>query len=113
MAQQLRKTGGKERHLCYRRVWRRMCSPLARMQAIVGLIEAQPQKAGAIFAAARKRAHAHGCAGGRITYLVEAGNRCSVQMEKDRLKNSLPLLRQLVEDCQSIAEQNHQRVSFW
>jgi two-component system OmpR family sensor kinase len=109
MAQQLQKLVEKERHLLHH-VSHEMRSPLARMQAIVGLIQAQPQKQEQYLQRLESELTRMDALVGELLTLSRL-ETAHVQMEKDRLK-LLPLLRQLVEDCQSIAEQNHQRVSL-
>ena len=109
MAKQLQKLVEKERHLLHH-VSHEMRSPLARMQAIVGLIQAQPQKQEQYLQRLESELTRMDALVGELLTLSRL-ETAHVQMEKDRLK-LLPLLRQLVEDCQSIAEQNHQRVSL-
>lgn len=109
MAQQLQKLVEKERHLLHH-VSHEMRSPLARMQAIVGLIHSQPHKQEQYLQRLESELVRMDTLVGELLTLsrLETAN---VQLEKDPLK-LLPFLRQLVEDCQSIAETNHQHVEL-
>lgn len=109
MAQQLQKLVEKERHLLHH-VSHEMRSPLARMQAIVGLIHSQPHKQEQYLQRLESELVRMDTLVGELLTLsrLETAN---VQLEKDTLK-LLPFLQQLVEDCQAIAETNHQRVEL-
>ncbi|MCP1659973.1 sensor histidine kinase [Neisseria perflava] len=109
MAEKLEKLVAKERHLLHH-VSHEMRSPLARMQAIVGLIQAQPQKQEQYL----KRLE------GELTRMdllvdelltlsrLETSN---MPLEKESLQ-LLPFLSNLVEDSQTVAQKNGQTVTL-
>ncbi|MDO5638438.1 MAG: HAMP domain-containing sensor histidine kinase [Neisseria sp.] len=107
MAQQLQKLVGKERHLLHH-VSHEMRSPLARMQAIVGLIQAQPQKQEQYVQRLESELTRMDTLVGELLTLsrLETSN---IPLEKENLK-LIPFLNQLVEDCQTIAQTNKQSI---
>lgn len=109
MAQQLQQLVAKERHLLHH-VSHEMRSPLARMQAIVGLIQAQPQKQEQYLKRLEGELTRMDTLVGELLTLsrLETSN---VPLEKESLA-LVPFLTNLVEDCQAIAQQNKQTVSL-
>ena len=109
MAAQLEKLVAKERHLLHH-VSHEMRSPLARMQAIVGLIQAQPQKQEQYLKRLEGELTRMDTLVGELLTLsrLETSN---VPLEKESLA-LVPFLTNLVEDCQAIAQQNKQTVSL-
>ncbi|MDO4641433.1 MAG: HAMP domain-containing sensor histidine kinase [Neisseria sp.] len=109
MAQQLQKLVSKERHLLHH-VSHEMRSPLARMQAIIGLIQAQPKKQDQYLQRLESELVRMDALVGELLTLsrLETDN---VPMEKENLA-LVPLLRNLVEDSQAVAEKNHQTVQL-
>lgn len=109
MAQQLQKLVAKERHLLHH-VSHEMRSPLARMQAIVGLIQSQPQKQEQYLQRLENELTRMDALVGELLTLsrLETSN---IPLEKEDL-SLVPFLNQLVEDCQTIAQQNKQSVSL-
>ncbi|UOO82510.1 HAMP domain-containing histidine kinase [Uruburuella testudinis] len=107
MAQQLQKLVAKERHLLHH-VSHEMRSPLARMQAIVGLIQAQPAKQEQYLQRLESELTRMDALVGELLTLsrLETSN---MPLEKENLA-LVPFLTQLVEDCQTIAQQNRQSV---
>ena len=107
MAQQLQKLVAKERHLLHH-VSHEMRSPLARMQAIVGLIQSQPQKQEQYLQRLESELTRMDALVGELLTLsrLETSN---IPLEKENLA-LVPFLNQLVEDCQTIAQQNEQSV---
>ena len=107
MAVQLEQLVAKERHLLHH-VSHEMRSPLARMQAIVGLIQSQPQKQEQYIKRLEGELTRMDTLVGELLTLsrLETSN---MPLEKDNLP-LLPFFRQLVEDSQSIAQQNGQTV---
>lgn len=109
MAAQLQKLVEKERHLLHH-VSHEMRSPLARMQAIVGLIQAQPQKQDQYLQRLESELVRMDTLVGELLTLsrLETAN---IPMEKEPLA-LVPFLTQLVEDSQTIAQTNRQVVDF-
>ncbi|MDO5073458.1 MAG: HAMP domain-containing sensor histidine kinase [Neisseria animaloris] len=109
MAQQLQKLVAKERHLLHH-VSHEMRSPLARMQAIVGLIQAQPQKQEQYLKRLESELTRMDTLVGELLTLsrLETSN---VPLEKENLA-LVSFLTQLVEDSQSVALQNNQKVTL-
>ncbi|MDO5640230.1 MAG: HAMP domain-containing sensor histidine kinase, partial [Neisseria sp.] len=107
MAQQLQKLVAKERHLLHH-VSHEMRSPLARMQAIVGLIQSQPQKQEQYLQRLESELTRMDALVGELLTLsrLETSN---IPLEKENLA-LVPFLNQLVEDCQTIAQKNRQNV---
>ncbi|SUA24633.1 two-component system sensor kinase [Neisseria gonorrhoeae] len=87
-----------------------MRSPLARMQAIVGLIQAQPQKREQYLKRLEGELTRMDTLAGELLTLsrLETSN---MALEKESLK-LLPFLGNLVEDNQSIAQKNGQTVAL-
>ncbi|KPN72241.1 cell wall metabolism sensor histidine kinase WalK [Neisseria sp. 83E34] len=109
MAQQLQKLVEKERHLLHH-VSHEMRSPLARMQAIVGLIQAQPKKQDEYLQRLESELVRMDALVGELLTLsrLETDN---ITMEKENLA-LVPFLRHLVEDSQAVAEKNQQTVAL-
>ena len=109
MAEKLEKLVAKERHLLHH-VSHEMRSPLARMQAIVGLIQAQPQKQEQYLKRLEGELTRMDTLVGELLTLsrLETSN---VPLEKENLL-LLPFLRNLVEDSQTVAQQNNQTVAL-
>ncbi|EGZ44096.1 sensor histidine kinase [Neisseria wadsworthii] len=109
MAQQLQKLVEKERHLLHH-VSHEMRSPLARMQAIVGLIQAQPKKQDEYLQRLESELVRMDALVGELLTLsrLETDN---IPMEKENLA-LVPFLRHLVEDSQAVAEKNQQTVAL-
>ncbi|MRN37563.1 sensor histidine kinase [Neisseria sp. N95_16] len=109
MAEKLQKLVAKERHLLHH-VSHEMRSPLARMQAIVGLIQAQPQKQDQYLKRLEDELTRMDTLVGELLTLsrLETSN---MPQEKENLK-LIPFLTNLVEDSQSVAQQNHQSVTL-
>ncbi|WP_274572638.1 HAMP domain-containing sensor histidine kinase [Neisseria leonii] len=109
MAQQLQNLVAKERHLLHH-VSHEMRSPLARMQAILGLIQAQPQKQEQYLQRLENELVRMDTLVGELLTLsrLETAN---VQLEKENLK-LVPFLQNLVEDCQTVAQRNGQTLSL-
>ncbi len=109
MAQQLQKLVEKERHLLHH-VSHEMRSPLARMQAIVGLIQAQPQKQDQYLQRLESELVRMDTLVGELLTLsrLETAN---IPMEKENLK-LVPFIRHLVEDSQTVALKNQQKVEL-
>lgn len=109
MAEKLQKLVAKERHLLHH-VSHEMRSPLARMQAIVGLIQAQPQKQDQYLKRLEGELTRMDTLVGELLTLsrLETSN---MPLEKENLK-LIPFLTNLVEDSQSVAQQNHQSVTL-
>ncbi|OSI11892.1 sensor histidine kinase [Neisseria canis] len=109
MAQQLQKLVEKERHLLHH-VSHEMRSPLARMQAIVGLIQTQPKKQDEYLQRLESELVRMDALVGELLTLsrLETDN---IPMEKENLA-LVPFLRHLVEDSQAVAEKNHQTVEL-
>ncbi|WP_373746817.1 ATP-binding protein [Neisseria dentiae] len=107
MAAQLQKLVAKERHLLHH-VSHEMRSPLARMQAIVGLIQSQPQKQEQYLKRLEGELTRMDTLVGELLTLsrLETSN---MSLEKDNLA-LVPFFTQLVEDSQAVAEQNGQKV---
>lgn len=107
MAAQLQKLVAKERHLLHH-VSHEMRSPLARMQAIVGLIQSQPQKQEQYLKRLEGELTRMDTLVGELLTLsrLETSN---MSLEKDNLV-LVPFFTQLVEDSQAVAEQNSQNV---
>ncbi|HID7652046.1 TPA: two-component system sensor histidine kinase MisS, partial [Neisseria meningitidis] len=109
MVEKLEKLVAKERHLLHH-VSHEMRSPLARMQAIVGLIQAQPQKQEQYLKRLEGELTRMDTLAGELLTLsrLETSN---MALEKESLK-LLPFLGNLVEDNQSIAQKNGQTVTL-
>lgn len=109
MAQQLQKLVVKERHLLHH-VSHEMRSPLARMQAIVGLIQSQPQKQEHYMQRLENElVRMDGLVGELLTLSrLETSN---MPLAKEKLI-LIPFLKQLIEDCQTIALKNKQTISL-
>lgn len=109
MAQQLKKLVEKERHLLHH-VSHEMRSPLARIQAIIGLIHAQPHKQEQYLQRLENELERMDTLVGELLTLsrLESSNQ---PVEKEPLK-LFPFLQQLVEDSQSVAQHNQQKVEF-
>lgn len=109
MAEKLQKLVAKERHLLHH-VSHEMRSPLARMQAIVGLIQAQPQKQDQYLKRLEGELTRMDTLVGELLTLsrLETSN---MPLEKENLK-LIPFLTNLVEDSQSVAQQIHQSVTL-
>ncbi len=109
MAAKLQKLVAKERHLLHH-VSHEMRSPLARMQAILGLIQVQPQKQEQHLQRLESElARMDGLVGELLTLSrLETAN---VEMEKEPLA-LVPFLHQLVDDSQAVAEK-HGHVLDW
>ena len=109
MVEKLEKLVAKERHLLHH-VSHEMRSPLARMQAIVGLIQAQPQKQEQYLKRLEGELTRMDTLVGELLTLsrLETSN---MALEKEKLK-LLPFLSNLVEDNQSIAQKNGQTVTL-
>ncbi|ROV54054.1 sensor histidine kinase [Neisseria chenwenguii] len=109
MADKLQKLVAKERHLLHH-VSHEMRSPLARMQAIVGLIQAQPQKQEAYLKRLEGELTRMDTLVGELLTLsrLETSN---MPLEKEDLK-LLPFLSNLIEDSQAVTQQNQQSVSL-
>ena len=109
MAEKLEKLVAKERHLLHH-VSHEMRSPLARMQAILGLIQSQPQKQEQYMKRLEGELTRMDTLVGELLTLsrLETSN---VALEKENLQ-LIPFLRNLVDDCQAIALQNRQNVSL-
>ena len=107
MAAQLQKLVEKERHLLHH-VSHEMRSPLARMQAIVGLIQAQPQKQEQYVQRLETELVRMDNLVGELLTLARL-ETANVPMEKEPLA-LLPFLNHLVEDSQTIAQANRQSV---
>lgn len=109
MAQQLQKLVAKERHLLHH-VSHEMRSPLARMQAILGLIQAQPQKQEQYLQRLESELVRMDTLVGELLTLsrLETSN---VKLEKEPLK-LIPFLSNLVEDSQAVAQKNQQTVEL-
>lgn len=109
MAEKLEKLVAKERHLLHH-VSHEMRSPLARMQAIVGLIQAQPQKQEQYLKRLEGELGRMDTLVGELLTLsrLETSN---MALEKENLA-LIPFLGNLVEDNQSIAQKNEQAVTL-
>lgn len=107
MAGQLQKLVAKERHLLHH-VSHEMRSPLARMQAIIGLIQSQPQKQEQYIKRLEGELTRMDTLVGELLTLsrLETSN---MTLEKDKLA-LVPFFMQLVEDSQPVAGQNNQSV---
>ncbi|WP_373740324.1 ATP-binding protein [Neisseria sp.] len=109
MAQQLQKLVAKERHLLHH-VSHEMRSPLARMQAILGLVQAQPQKQEQYLKRLEGELVRMDTLVGELLTLsrLETSN---MPLEKENLA-LVPFLTQLIEDSQAVAIQNKQQVTL-
>lgn len=109
MAGQLQKLVEKERHLLHH-VSHEMRSPLARIQALVGLMQARPDKQEEYIGRLENELGRMDTLVGELLTLsrLETAN---VPMEKEELPIAA-FLRQLVEDSQSVAEQRGHRVAL-
>ncbi|MCF7529733.1 HAMP domain-containing sensor histidine kinase [Neisseria lisongii] len=107
MAEKLEKLVAKERHLLHH-VSHEMRSPLARMQAILGLIQTQPHKQEQYIKRLEGELTRMDTLVGELLTLsrLETSN---IPLEKEPLK-LIPFLENLIEDSQSIAVQNRQQV---
>lgn len=109
MAGQLQILVEKERHLLHH-VSHEMRSPLARIQAIIGLLQARPDKQADYIARLESELTRMDALVGEFLTLsrLETAN---MTMEKEPLA-IVPFMQQLVEDSQTIALQNKQTVSL-
>lgn len=109
MAAQLQKLVAKERHLLHH-VSHEMRSPLARMQAIIGLIQSQPQKQEQYLKRLEGELTRMDALVGELLTLsrLETSN---MPLEKDNLA-LVPFVEQLVEDSRAVAQQNNQNILF-
>lgn len=109
MAGQLQKLVERERHLLHH-VSHEMRSPLARMQALLALLQVQPHKQGQNIQRLESELTRMDKLVGELLTLsrLETAN---VEMEKDPLK-LVPFLENLIEDCRAIACQNNQHIAF-
>ncbi|MDO4907688.1 ATP-binding protein [Neisseria sp.] len=109
MAAQLQKLVAKERHLLHH-VSHEMRSPLARMQAIIGLIQSQPQKQEQYLKRLEGELTRMDALVGELLTLsrLETSN---MPLEKDNLA-LVPFVEQLVEDSRAVAQQNSQNILF-
>ncbi|QEY23624.1 HAMP domain-containing sensor histidine kinase [Neisseria animalis] len=107
MAEKLEKLVAKERHLLHH-VSHEMRSPLARMQAIIGLIQAQPQKQEQYINRLESELTRMDLLVGELLTLsrLETSN---IPLEKEDMQ-LLPFLEHLVEDSQTVAQQNNQSI---
>lgn len=107
MANKLQKLVEKERHLLHH-VSHEMRSPLARMQAIIGLIQVQPQKQEQHLQRLESELSRMDLLVGELLTLsrLETDN---VPMPIETLA-LVPLLTQIVSDNQALAIQNHQKL---
>lgn len=105
MAVQLQKLVAKERHLLHH-VSHEMRSPLARIQAILGLLHARPDKqAEYLMRLESELTRMDNLVGELLTLSrLETAN---VPLSKEPLA-IVPLVAQLVDECQEIAQQNQQ-----
>ena len=108
MAGQLQKLVERERHLLHH-VSHEMRSPLARMQALLALLQVQPHKQGQNIQRLESELTRMDKLVGELLTLsrLETAN---VEMEKDPLK-LVPFLENLIEDCRAIACQNNQHIA--
>ncbi len=109
MADQLQKLVEKERHLLHH-VSHEMRSPLARIQAIVGLLQARPDKQAEYIARLESELTRMDNLVGELLTLsrLETAN---IPMEKEWL-SIVPFLQQIVEDSQSVAEKKGHTVQL-
>lgn len=109
MAAQLQILVEKERHLLHH-VSHEMRSPLARIQAIVGLLQARPEKQADYIVRLESELMRMDTLVGELLTLsrLETAN---IPMEKEKMA-VLPFLEQVVQDSQSIAEQHGHRVAL-
>ncbi|MDK4612878.1 HAMP domain-containing sensor histidine kinase [Kingella kingae] len=109
MAAQLQILVEKERHLLHH-VSHEMRSPLARIQAIVGLLQARPEKQAEYIARLEGELTRMDNLVGEFLTLsrLETAN---IPMEKEAIA-LLPFITQIVEDSQAVAEQHQHQVSF-
>ena len=109
MAGRLQKLVERERHLLHH-VSHEMRSPLARMQALLALLQVQPHKQEQNIKRLESELTRMDKLVGELLTLsrLETAN---VEMEKDPLK-LVPFLENLVEDCRAIAVQNNQQIDF-
>nr|WP_314270289.1 HAMP domain-containing sensor histidine kinase [uncultured Kingella sp.] len=107
MAAQLQQLVAKERHLLHH-VSHEMRSPLARMQAIVGLMQSRPEKLAEYIARLESELGRMDDLVGELLTLsrLETAN---IPMEKEPLA-IVPFMHQLVEDCQALAQSKHQNI---
>ena len=107
MAAQLQKLVEKERHLLHH-VSHEMRSPLARMQTILGLIEARPEKQEEYMNRLASELTRMDTLVGELLTLSRL-ETAHMPMDKDELA-IVPFMQQLVEDSQVIAEQRGHHV---
>ena len=109
MAAQLQKLVARERHLLHH-VSHEMRSPLARIQAIIGLMQAQPQKQESYIARLETELTRMDNLVGELLTLsrLETAN---VSLAKEPLP-VIPLLRQLTEDSEAVTEQHGHRIEL-
>ncbi|WP_066568628.1 HAMP domain-containing sensor histidine kinase [Snodgrassella sp. CFCC 13594] len=109
MAGKLQKLVEKERHLLHH-VSHEMRSPLARMQAIVGLIQVQPQKQAQHLQRLETELSRMDSLVGELLTLSRL-ETSDLPMELEPLA-LLPLIQQVVEDNQAVAIQHHQQLTL-
>lgn len=109
MAEQLQKLVEKERHLLHH-VSHEMRSPLARIQAIVGLLQARPDKQTEYISRLESELTRMDNLVGELLTLsrLETAN---IPMEKENLQ-IVPFLKQIVEDSQTVAEKKKHTISL-
>lgn len=107
MADQLQKLVEKERHLLHH-VSHEMRSPLARIQAIVGLMQARPDKQAEYMARLESELTRMDTLVGELLTLsrLETAN---IPMEKEKLP-IVPFIQQIVDDSQTVAEKKHHQI---
>jgi len=109
MAAQLQQLVERERHLLHH-VSHEMRSPLARIQAIVGLLQARPEKQEQYIARLEGELTRMDTLVGELLTLsrLETAN---IPMEKESI-TLLPFIAQVVEDSQAVAEQKQHHIAL-
>ncbi|MBQ9601106.1 MAG: HAMP domain-containing histidine kinase [Neisseriaceae bacterium] len=109
MAAQLQKLMARERHLLHH-VSHEMRSPLARIQAILGLLQARPDKQAEYLSRLESEVNRMDNLVGELLTLsrLETSN---APLNKEPL-TIVSLLAQLVDECQEIAQQNQQTLNL-
>ncbi|SSY80923.1 sensor histidine kinase [Alysiella crassa] len=109
MAHQLEQLLEKERHLLHH-VSHEMRSPLARIQAIVGLLQARPEKQADYIARLESELSRMDTLVGELLTLsrLETAN---IPMERENLQ-IVPFVQQIVEDSQAVAEKKNHTVQL-
>lgn len=109
MAHQLEQLLEKERHLLHH-VSHEMRSPLARIQAIVGLLQARPEKQSEYIARLESELSRMDTLVGELLTLsrLETAN---IPMERENLQ-IVPFVKQIVEDSQAVAEKKNHTVQL-